>query len=74
MYLQKTTLDIFNDKESPLTSFILIAYSKKSQVIKYRRQRGFHIPQFGTFLKATYWILRRDKRNSVYAVLDQVVH
>ena len=50
------------------------AYSKERQVIKYQRQRGFHIPELGKFLKATYRRLQRHQRILVYIVLDQVVH
>ena len=41
---------------------------KKSQLIKYQRQRGFHIPELGKFLKGSYWILRRSTRSPVYSL------
>ena len=49
------------------------AYSKQSQVIKYQRQRGFHIPELGKFLKAPYRRLQRHPRILVYTVLNQVM-
>ena len=35
------------------------AYSKQSQVIKFQRQRGFHIPDLKKFLRVTYRRLQR---------------
>ena len=69
-YLQKPKLDISNDQESPLICRIF----KQSQVIKFQRQRRFHIPELGKFLKVTYRRLQRHPRILVYTVLAQVVH
>ena len=42
--------------------------------MKYQRQRGFHIPELGKFLKATYLRFQQHPRSLVYKVLDQVMH
>ena len=70
MYLQKAKVDVSNDKESPLICRIF----KTKQVIKFQRQRGFHIVELGTFLKVTYQRLQRHPRVLVYTGLDQLVH
>ena len=41
--------------------------------MKYQRQRGFHIPELGKFLKAPYRRLQRHPRILVYTVLNQVM-
>ena len=58
---KKGKLDICDDKVHEND-----AYSKQSQVIKYKRQKEFHIPEQGK----GFVIMR----SSVYTVLDQVVH
>ena len=40
----------------------------RSQVIKYQRQRVFHIPELGKFLKTAYRRLRRHPRSLVFSL------
>ena len=57
-------VDVSNDNES----LLICRYSKQNQVIKYQRQRGFHIPELGKFLDYISEIMTISKKFGLHSL------